>query len=1075
MQTPTILPRIVTLTLAVTLIAGCSKEAKKTRFLAEADNYFKAGDYDKAKVSYINVVRFDPQNALAFERIGAMWLDEGAPVRAAEFLARASALDPNNAEYHIRLARSYLALGRLADAKKEALKVLELVPNNGDAVIALTEAVQTKEDIDEAGQQLEKFANKDSLSFYLASANLFLRQGDLPAAEDALRHALTNDPKSAAAHMAMGDFYLVKKDQKQASEEFKKAAELAPVRSMERLKYAAFMSAVGDTEETRRISTEMTRQAPDYLPGWTLLAELAFKNKKYDEALSLLENVFSRDPENIDGHRLEGEVLLAKGDTKKAVEALERLDHTYPDTPLIKYELAQAYFKNNNLNQAKAVLDQVISTNPTYANAILLLAEINLRSGHSEAVIEPITRLLKRNPELKPAALLLAAAYGSLDRFDDAAVVVSEQAKLAPRDPQAQMALGLTLRQAKRNEEARQAFEKAAELAPDSLWPVEQLVELDLLDRHFDAARQRIRRQFQKTPDSPAAHFFEGRILAAEEKWDSAEAELQKTLQLDPNFSNAYDLLVQAYLATNKLPLALNQLQTQLAKNPNNVSALMTLALLHERTNDFAKARDAYERLLAIEPNSISALNNLAYLCADRLNDLDKAYDLARKARDLQGNDPAIADTFGWILSKRGDYQQALPILQESAAKLPDSPEVQFHLGMTAYMMGQTDLARVALQKAASATKDFPGKEESKRRLALLNSGTGASPDLSLPQLEAMVRDQPNDGITQLRLAEAYEKQGTLDKAAAALERAVKLNPGLASAVTKLAQLYAGPLQNKEKALTFAKKARELTPNDPQVTGILGKVSYQSGNFGWSYSLLQEAARQRQNDPSILHDLAWASYSLGKVNEARDLMQKALATSPDFPELADARKFLSLTALNENPKELAPAGNEVEKELKANPQYLPALMAQAALDEQRGQIKSATTIYTDVLRRLPDFAPAQKRLATLQAQAQDPSAIGPAYDLAAKARKTLPDDPELAELLGQLSYEKKEYTRAIQLLQESATKRALNANSLFYLGMSQLQVRQKDEGRGALNQALVDGLQEPLASEARHALADLHQ
>ena len=141
--------------------------------------------------------------------------------------------------------------------------------------------------------------------------------------------------------MAMGDLYLLKKDQKQAGEEFKKAAELAPVRSMERLKYAAFMSAAGDTAETRRIATEMTRQAPDYLPGWTLLAELALKDKKYDEALSLLENVFSRDPEYIDGRRLESQVLLAKGDTKKAVEVLERLDQTYPDTSLIKYQLAQ--------------------------------------------------------------------------------------------------------------------------------------------------------------------------------------------------------------------------------------------------------------------------------------------------------------------------------------------------------------------------------------------------------------------------------------------------------------------------------------------------------------------------------------------------------------------------------------------------------------------------------------------------------------------------------------------------------------------------------------------------------------
>jgi tetratricopeptide (TPR) repeat protein len=1073
MQTSRLLSSVVTLTLAVTLIAGCSKEAKKTRFLAEADNYFKTGDYDKAKVSYLNVVSLDPQNALAFERIGTMWLEDGSPLRAAAFLAKANELAPKNDQNRIRLARCYLAIGRFADAKKEALKVLEQFPGDGDAIVALTEAAQTREDIEEAGQQLQKFPEKNSISFYLASANLFLRQGNLAAAENALWQGLTVDPKSAAAHMALGDLYLLKKDQKQAAEEFKKAAELAPVRSMERLKYAAFASAAGDTGETKRIATEMTRQAPDYLPGWTLLAELALKDKKYDEALSLLENVSSRDPEYVDGHRLESKVLLARGDTKKAVEVLERLDQTYPDTSLIKYELAQAYLKNNNLNQAKAALDQVISANPNYADAILLLAEINLRSGHSEAVIEPITRLLKRNPELKPAALLLAAAYGSLDRFDDAAVVVGEQAKLAPRDPQAQMALGLTLRQAKRNEEARQAFEKAAELASDSLWPVEQLVELDVLEKHFDAARQRIRRRFQKMPDSPPAHFFEGKILAAEEKWDSAEAELQKTLQLDPNLSNAYDLLVQIYLATNKLPQALNQLQAQIAKNPNDVSALMTLALLHERTKDYAKARDAYERLLAIEPDSVSALNNLAYLYVNRLNDLEKAYDRARKARDLQGSDPAIADTFGWILSKRGDYQQALAILQESVAKLPDNPEVQFHLGMTAYMMGKTDLAKVALQKAASATKDFPGREESKRRLALLNSGATVSPDLSLSQLEEMAKEQPNDVLAQMRLGEAYEKQGASDKAAAALEEAVKLNPSLASAITDLAKLYAGPLHNKEKALAYAKKARELTPADPQVTGMLARIAYQAGNFTWSYSLLQEAARQRENDPSLLHDLAWAAYALGKVSEARGIMQKSLAIGSSFPEIADAKKFLLLTAYNENPKELESVGNEIQKELQANAEYLPALMAKAALDEQGGQIKSATEIYTGVLRRWPDFAPAQQRLASLYAK--DSSMIAAAYELATKARKTLPDDAQLAELLGRLSYEKKEYQRAIQLLQESARKKPLDANSLFYLGMSQLQIRQNAEAQGVLNQALLAGLQEPLANEARQALAHIER
>jgi len=1072
MQTK-ILFRIVTLILAILLVTACSKEARKARLLGEADNYFKAGNYDKAKLAYLNALRLDPQNALAFERIGAMWQDEGAPLRAAGFLKRASELDPKNVQNRIRLARCYVATGHFNDGTKEALTVLEQAPDNGDAIITLTEAARSKEDIEAAEKQLQKFPKKNDVSFYLAAANLSFSGGDLSTAVNALQQALAADPKSSAAHMAMGNLHLVQKDLKQAGEEFKKAADLAPVRSIERLKYAEFEWGVGDAGEVTRIATDMTKSAPDYLPGWFWLAELAYKDKKYDEALSLLENVFGRDDEYLDGRRLQGDVLLAKGDTKKALEVLERLDQTYPDVPVIKYNLARAYLRNNNINQAKLALDQAVSLNPNYDDAVLLLAEVNLSTGHGEAVIEPMTRLLRRRPDLKNAALVLVGAYDSLERFDDAAVVLEEQAKLAPNDPQPLIALGMTYRQAKRNDEARQAFEKAAQLSPNNLSLVSQLVELEVLDKHFDAARQLIQRQFQKTPNLPASHFFEGRILVGEGKWDAAEAELQKTLQLDPNFAAAYDLLVQTYLATNRLPQAVSQLQGLLSKNPNNTPILMILALVYDRMKDYPKARDAYEKLLSTAPNFVPALNNLAYLYAEHLNNLDKAYDVARKARELQGQDASIGDTFAWILYKRGDYQQALPILQESAGKAADNPEIQFHLGMTAYMMGQTDLAKVALKKAAGAAKDFPGKDESKRRLALLESGTGTSAELSISQLEAMTKEQPNDIISQMRLGEAHEKQGASEKAVTAFEQALKLNPKLVAAATRLAQLYAGPLRNKEKALAYAKKARELAPADPQVAALVGKVAYDSGNFTWSYSLLQEAARQRANDPSILRDLAWAAYSMGKVNEARDTMQKSLTTGSDSPQAADAKKFLTLTGLDENPKELVAADNDVQKELKSNPEYVPALMADAALDAQRGQTKPATEIYSDILRRWPDFAPAQKRLAALYAQ--DPATVAAAYDLATKARKALPDDPQLAELLGRLSYQKKEYPRAIQLLQDSARQRPLDADSLFYLGMSQLQAKQTGEARGALNQALAGGLQEPLATEAKRALTDIQK
>ena len=1068
MQTPR-LRRIITVALAIVLVTGCSKQAKKARLVHDADTYFKAGNYDKAKVTYLNVLRLDPQNVLALERIGAMWQDDAAPLRAAAFLKKASELDPDNVENHIRLARCYLAVGAFGDAKTEALRVLQQVPADGDAIMILAESAQSKEDVEAAAQQIEKFPDRNNVSFHLASANLFLRKRDAMAAMISVRHALAVDPKSSAAHMALGDLYLFQKDAKQAAEEYKKAAELAPNRSTERLKYAAFKLATNDTEEARRLANEMTRQVPDYLPGWVLLAELASKDKKYDEALSLLENIFGRDPEYVDGRRLQSEVLMEKGETKKALQVLQQLDQTYSGVPLIKYQLAGAYLKNNNVNEAKLALEQAISSNPSYLDAISLLAEINIRTGRSDLAIEPLTRMLQTYPEQRRAAMLLATAYGALDRPDDAAAVLQEQARLAPNDPNPYSALGLTYRRAKRYDEARQQFEKAKQLDPNNVALLTQLVELDLQQKRFDAARQRIRSQFQGGPDSAGAHFWEARVLAAEGKWDGVEDEVRQTLKLAPNLPGAYDLLVQAYIETNKLPQAVKQLEKLLAKEPKNSSALVTLGLVYERMKDYPKERDVYEKVLSIDPNFVPALNNLACLYSEQLNDLNKAYDLARKAHELQPQEASAGDTLGWVLYKRGDYQQALSILQKSA-RAGDNPEIQFHLGMTASMMGQIELAKTALRKAANSANDFEGREEARRRLAWVEAGTPESAELSLGELEAMAKQEPNDVLLRIRLGEAYQKQGAFDKAAAAFEQALKRNPELSVATTKLAELYAGPLDNNEKALVYAKKARKLTPADPQTTILVGKIAYQNGNFGWSYSLLQEAARQRRDDPAVLYSLGWSAYATGKVNEARDLMQKVAAAGGNSHEISDAKKFLRFTMLDQDPKQLVAVEGEVQKEVAANGDYVPALMAQAALYSQH-QPRQAMEVYNGILRRFPDLAPAQKHLAALYAQ--DEATIPQAYELAVKARKILPDDPELAALLGRLCYVRKEYARTVQLLEETRRTKRLDAELLFYLGMSQLQVKQPNEARRVLNEALTNGLQEPFATEAKRALANL--
>jgi tetratricopeptide (TPR) repeat protein len=1060
----------LTVVLVATLLSGCSRSARKSNHLARASRDFESGAYDSAKIDYLKVLQDDPNSAVACARLGQIWLEEGAPLRAGAFLKKAEELSPNDSDNRLRLAQAYQAVGGLAEARKEVLTVLQQTPDNGRALVLLAELARTREEVGAAEQAIQEFPAKETAAWQLANANIALRRQDAAAAQQALEKAIAADPKSPEAHQAIGLFKLLQKDQKGALAELKAAAELGPVRSNFQLTYAELLWRMSGTGAATTYLKNVTKKAPDFLPAWTLLGRIAFAAKQYDQALASLKNVFSRDGANVDARLLQSDILLAQQQPDEVLAELEKIDHVYPDLPQVKYRMARAYMLADKPAQAAKALDQALAKNPDFTEAILARAELNVRTGQATKAINVLEDLVKKHPDLKPAQLLLADAYRGSGRIDDAANIFREQIKLTPNAPEPYFFLGLAEAQQDKTDEARKSFEKVLQLSPDNRLAVEQLINLDLKAKDFAAASRRAQEQLGKHPELASTYLVEAKIKMAEGKWTEAETALKKALEVNPNSGPAYDMLVTSYLARQKLPEAVHELEAQLAKAPRNQSALMTLAAIRAKQKDYPKAREAYEKVLELNPKFVPALNNLSYLYAEQFADPDKAYELAQKARQLDSANPAVADTLGWAAYKRGDYQQALSLFEESTAKIGDNPEVQFHLGMAHGMMGQAEAARSAFQKALATSGDFSSRAEAEKRLALLGGGSGPASALPVAQLEEIVQRQPNDLVARLRLAEGCEREKDWTKAVDAYEAALKINPKLGSAALKLARLYLGQVKNPKKALLYAKMARSLTPDDPKVTAVLGRIAFDSGDYSWAYNLLLGSSRQLDSDPKVLYDLAWAAYSLGKVDVAREAMERTLKASAATEIAGDARSFLTLTALEGNPRALASARPEIEAKLKTDPKDVPALMAAAALDVLDGNKAAAIDRYREVLQRFPDFVLALKQMAFLYAD--DPVHSAEAFDFASKARKALPDDPAVAQLLGQLNYQKKDYTRAIQLLLESARKRPLDATGLYYLGASQLGANEKLAGRQALDQALARGLKDPLAAEAKRALAD---
>src|SRR5437762_144424 len=963
---------------------SCTSEMKKSRYLAQAEKYFKAGGYDQAKIEYLKVLKVDPNNAVAYARCGAMWADEGVPLRAGAYLLKARELASKDLDNRYKLALVYLRVGQPNEAFKEATEILKQAPDNGPALALLAETALTPEQTQTAEQELQKFPQQDNPYIEVTNAVVAIRKGDLSKAEAALNHALSLDPKCVQAHIGLAQLSLNKKDNARAGQELKAAADLSPVRSWERLTYAEFKLQTGDKEEARSYLQDLTKQARDFIGAWVLQAKLAQSDK------------------------------IA----------------------------------------------------PKYVDAIVLLAQLRLRAGDPQSIITPLESALQLRPDVTQIRTLLADAYQAVGRSDDAASLIREQIKKTPEDSQSYLVLGVILKQQKKDDEARKAFEKSLELNPQNVVAIDQLTDLDLAAKAFSAIHQRANAHLQKEPQSAPAYYIHGRSYVMEKNFAAAETALKRAIELDPNLAAAYNLLVAIYVQTNKLPEALKELETVLAKNPQYSPALLTSGIIYERLADFAKARDSYEKVLALNPKFAPALNNLAYIYSEKLNNLNRAGELARKAHELAPAEPSVQDTLGWVLYRQGKYQEAAELLEQSASKSSDKGEIQFHLGMANYMMGRLDQARPALEKAVSVSGDFPGKDEAKSRLALLSQAG----NLSIPDLEKFATEKSNDPVTLMHLGAAYAKAGTADKAAQAYEKAVQANPKLLEAVLPLAQLNAGPLKNNAKALQYAKRARELAPADARVTATAGHIAYQAGNFPWAYSLLQESSRGLPYDLAVTRDFAWTAYSTGKTNEAQEGMRRVANGPPAAPERGEAALFLAMAALDSDDAVPRGAENEVMKALGAQPDYVPALMAKAAIRLQKGDTAEASAIYNSILQKWPDFAPAQKRLASIYAN--EPANANKAYELANKARRGLVDDPGLARTLGVLSFQRKEYARAVEFFQESEAKKQLEGKSLFRLGMAHLQLGHEAEAKRILDRALAAGIPDDLAKQAKDAMVE---
>jgi tetratricopeptide (TPR) repeat protein len=124
---------------------------------------------------------------------------------------------------------------------------------------------------------------------------------------------------------------------------------------------------------------------------------------------------------------------------------------------------------------------------------------------------------------------------------------------------------------------------------------------------------------------------------------------------------------------------------------------LLSMDLVNESIGAYRVAVDRW-------PDSPLSLNALGYTLADHTDKYAEAERLIRKALRYDPNSPAIIDSLGWVLYKRGKYEDALEQLRIAYSRFPD-PEVAAHM---IDVLSELDRDEEALELLASAEAGDP-------------------------------------------------------------------------------------------------------------------------------------------------------------------------------------------------------------------------------------------------------------------------------------------------------------------------------------------------------------------------------
>jgi tetratricopeptide (TPR) repeat protein len=269
--------------------------------------------------------------------------------------------------------------------------------------------------------------------------------------------------------------------------------------------------------------------------------------------------------------------------------------------------------------------------------------------------------------------------------------------------------------------EADEELESALTMDPQFSPALGQIADFWVAKKKPDQAIARVRKHLAIHPGDANAHVVLGSLFVGQKQYDAAQPELERALQLSPNLLQAHLQLGRLLQSRGEIDAAIERFEKAAALQPKFAPLRTLIGNLYLEKGNLEQARKSYEQALAIDPNFSIAAGNLAWVFAEEDINLDVAVSLAQKAKQLLPDLDSISDTLAWVYYKKGNYNGAIPLLEECVEKAPDRASYRYHLGMVLLAGGEKGKAKQQLEAALRLRLTGADAQQARQALAQAN------------------------------------------------------------------------------------------------------------------------------------------------------------------------------------------------------------------------------------------------------------------------------------------------------------------------------------------------------------------